>query len=152
MAKKSTAKLNKSDSNAKISGTGKPVARSARSAKKNRKTLTHGAAHIQATYNNTIVTVTDQAGNALGWASAGSSGFRGAKKSTPYAAGQVVHNLMDKLESVGLREIDVFVKGIGSGRDAAVRAFQARGVNVNTIQDVTPIAHNGVRPKKVRRV
>ncbi len=120
--------------------------------KKARRTLTQGAAHIQATYNNTIVTVTDLSGNSLGWASSGSAGFRGAKKATPYAAGQVVHQLMDRIESVGLRDIDVYVKGIGSGRDAAIRAFQARGVNVNLIKDVTPIPHNGVRPKKVRRV
>ncbi|MFH0830841.1 MAG: 30S ribosomal protein S11 [Parcubacteria group bacterium] len=124
----------------------------ARRARKVRRTVAHGNVHVLATYNNTIVTVTDKNGATLGWASSGAIGFKGAKKSTPYAAGQVVHNLMDRLESVGLREVDVFVKGIGSGREAAVRAFQARGVNVATIKDVTPIPHNGVRPKKQRRV
>src|SRR3972149_693792 len=126
----------------------KPVADVTRRTRKVRRTVTHGNVHVLATYNNTIVTVTDKTGATLGWASSGAIGFKGAKKSTPYAAGQVVHNLMDRLESVGLREVDVFVNGIGSGREAAVRAFQARGVNVATIKDVTPIPHNGVRPKK----
>jgi len=120
--------------------------------KKLQRTVLHGHAHVLATYNNTIVSVTDQSGNVLGWSSSGSLGFKGAKKSTPYAAGQIVHTLMDRLESVGLREVDVFVKGIGSGREAAIRAFQTRGVNVLTIKDITPIPHNGVRAKKVRRV
>ncbi len=120
--------------------------------KKIKRSVTHGQAHILATYNNTIVTVTDGTGAALGWASSGSIGFKGAKKSTPYAAGQVVHNLMDRLESVGLREVKVYVKGIGSGREAAIRAFQARGVTVQTIRDLTPVPHNGSRPRKMRRV
>lgn len=120
--------------------------------KKAKRAVTHGQAHVLATYNNTIVTVTDRAGNTLGWASSGALGFKGAKKSTPYAAGQVVHRLMDRLEPYGLREVDAYVKGIGSGREAAVRAFQARGVNVNSIKDVTPIPHNGVRARKARRV
>ncbi|MFO0702598.1 MAG: 30S ribosomal protein S11 [Candidatus Andersenbacteria bacterium] len=120
--------------------------------KKAKRAVAHGQAHVLATYNNTIVTVTDRAGNTLGWASAGALGFKGAKKSTPYAAGQVVHRLMDRLEPYGLREVDAYVNGIGSGREAAVRAFQARGVNVSSIRDVTPIPHNGVRPPKPRRV
>ena len=120
--------------------------------KKSKRAVTHGQAHVLATYNNTIVTVTDRAGNTLGWASAGALGFKGAKKSTPYAAGQVVHRLMDRLEPFGLREVEAFINGIGSGREAAVRAFQARGVNVSSIKDVTPIPHNGVRARKIRRV
>jgi len=124
----------------------------AKSARKLRRTVSHGHVYVMATYNNTIVTITDKSGNTIGWASSGAIGFKGAKKSTPYAAGQVVHNLMDRLEPVGLREVDVFVNGIGSGREAAVRAFQARGVNVAMIKDVTPIPHNGVRAKKQRRV
>jgi small subunit ribosomal protein S11 len=123
-----------------------------RRTKKFRRTVANGQAHILATYNNTIVSVTDANGNVLGWSSSGAIGFKGAKKSTPYAAGQVVHTLLDRLEPVGLREVDVFVNGIGSGREAAVRAFQARGINVAKIKDVTPIAHNGARPKKMRRV
>lgn len=128
------------------------VAPAVKRVKKIKRSVTHGEAHILATYNNTIVTVTDGTGAALGWASSGSIGFKGAKKSTPYAAGQVVHNLMDRLESVGLREVKVYVKGIGSGREAAIRAFQARGVNVVTIRDLTPVPHNGSRPRKMRRV
>jgi small subunit ribosomal protein S11 len=120
--------------------------------KKARRAVSNGQAHILASYNNTIVTVTDLSGNTLGWASSGALGFKGAKKSTPYAAGQVVHNLMDRLEPVGLREVVVFVNGIGSGREAAIRAFQTRGVNVASIKDVTPIPHNGARARKMRRV
>ncbi|MDP2587698.1 MAG: 30S ribosomal protein S11 [bacterium] len=120
--------------------------------RKVRRSVSHGRVFVLATYNNTIVTITDKSGDTIGWSSSGAIGFKGAKKSTPYAAGQVVHSLMDRLEAVGLREVDVFIKGIGSGREAAVRAFQARGVNVLTIKDVTPIPHNGVRPKKQRRV
>lgn len=144
-AKKSVAKEAEKPDTEKASVAGKR-------SKKSKRSVTHGQAHVLATYNNTIVTVTDRSGNTLGWASAGALGFKGAKKSTPYAAGQVVHRLMDRLESVGLREVDAYVTGIGSGREAAVRAFQARGVNVNSIKDVTPIAHNGVRPRKLRRV
>ncbi len=134
--------------------TGKPAAKAAVSARarKVRRSVSHGHVYVMATYNNTIVTITDKSGNTIGWSSSGAIGFKGAKKSTPYAAGQVVHNLMDRLEAVGLREVDVFVNGIGSGREAAVRAFSARGVNVTTIKDVTPIPHNGVRAKKQRRV
>lgn len=145
------AKAAKSTAKAAVSK-GTASSEVARRARKVRRTVTHGHAYIQATYNNTIVTVTDKGGDTLGWASSGAIGFKGAKKSTPYAAGQVVHNLMDRLEPVGLREIDVFVNGIGSGREAAIRAFQARGVNVNTIKDLTPLPHNGVRPRKQRRV
>jgi small subunit ribosomal protein S11 len=123
-----------------------------RKSRKVRRTVTHGHVYVQATYNNTIVTITDKGGDTIGWSSSGAIGFKGAKKSTPYAAGQVVHNLMDRLEPVGLREVEVFVNGIGSGREAAIRAFQARGVNVSIIKDVTPIPHNGVRAKKQRRV
>jgi len=135
----------------KVAGT-KAKQRKVKAVKKGRRSVPNGLAHIMATYNNTVVTVTDPQGDTIGWSSAGSLGFKGAKKSTPYAAGQVVHNLIDRLEAVGLREIDVFVKGIGSGREAAIRAFQARGVNVASIKDITPIPHNGSRPKKMRRV
>jgi small subunit ribosomal protein S11 len=142
----------------KSSGKGKAKAETTAAApvvkksKKLRRTVAHGRSYILATYNNTIVSITDQNGNVIGWSSAGALGFKGAKKSTPYAAGQIVHSLMDRLEPVGLREVDVFVNGIGAGREAAIRAFQTRGVNVLKIKDVTPVPHNGVRPRKVRRV
>ena len=117
-----------------------------------KKFVTHGRAYIQATYNNTIVTVTDQVGNVLAWASAGTSGFKGPKKATPYAAGIIVRNVANRVRDYGLRTIDVFVKGVGSGREAAIRAINANGFNIQSIKDITPIPHNGPRPPKVRRV
>lgn len=112
----------------------------------------HGQAHITATYNNTIVTLTDLQGNVLVWSSAGKCGFKGPKKSTAYAAGVVVKDAVSKVFDGGLREVDVFVRGVGAGREAAVRALNANGLIVATIKDVTPIPHNGPRPPKVRRV
>lgn len=120
--------------------------------KKVRQSVRRGQAHIQATYNNTIITLTDQNGNVLAWSSAGARGFKGPKKSTPYAAGIVVKDVVEKIKDTGMQEVDVFVKGIGSGREAAVRALQANGLQVVSIKDVTPIPHNGCRPPKVRRV
>jgi len=111
-----------------------------------------GRAYIQATYNNTIVTLTDPNGNVLGWSTAGLCGFRGPKKSTPYAAGVVVKNAAEKVQDYGLKDIHVFVKGVGSGREAAVRALNANGFNILSIKDVTPIPHNGCRAPKPRRV
>jgi len=122
---------------------------------KKKKVVRHvpiGRAYIQATYNNTIVTLTDQNGNVLSWSSAGLCGFKGAKKSTPYAAGIVVKDAAVKSQDYGLQEVNVLVKGVGSGREAAVRALNANGFNVLTIKDVTPIPHNGCRPPKPRRV
>lgn len=120
--------------------------------KRKRKFVTTGQAHILATYNNTIVTLTDQHGNVLAWSSSGHVGFRGPKKSTPYAAGIIVRNVADKVREMGLKNLDVFVKGVGSGREAAVRALNANGFNILSIKDVTPIPHNGPRPPKPRRV
>jgi len=120
--------------------------------KKVKKNVKRGQAHIQATYNNTIVTITDQNGNALGWSSAGICGFKGPKKSTPYAAGIIVRDVTAKISDSGMQEIDVFVKGVGSGREAAIRALHANGLQVLSIKDVTPIPHNGCRPPKIRRV
>lgn len=114
--------------------------------------LTRGKVYIKSTYNNTVVTVTDLQGNALAWQSAGSLGFRGAKKSTPYAATQVVKQLIDKVKDTGLSDVDVSVRGIGGGRESAVRALHNYGLTVNSIKDVTPVPHNGCRLKKVRRV
>ncbi|MCR4617319.1 MAG: 30S ribosomal protein S11 [Lachnospiraceae bacterium] len=117
-----------------------------------KKNVDHGQAHIQASFNNTIVTLTDAEGNALSWASAGGLGFRGSRKSTPYAA-QVAAETATKAAIVhGLKTVDVFVKGPGSGREAAIRALAAAGLQVLSIKDVTPVPHNGCRPPKRRRV
>jgi len=111
-----------------------------------------GQAHIHATYNNTIVSITDLQGGVLGWSAAGKMGFSGPKKATPYAAGIVVKDIMDKIAKYGLKEVYVFIKGVGAGREGAVRALHANGLNVLSIKDITPIPHNGCRPPKVRRV
>jgi small subunit ribosomal protein S11 len=130
----------------------KRAARPARGKKKTVKNVSVGRAYIQATYNNTIVTLTDANGNVLGWSSAGVCGFRGPKKSTPFAASTIVKDVCDKIKDVGLREVTVYVKGIGSGRESAVRALHANGITVTNISDVTPIPHNGCRAPKPRRV
>lgn len=121
-------------------------------AKAKKKFVPHGRAYIQATYNNTIVSLTDAQGNVISWASAGLLGFKGPRKSTPYAASLIVKHVIDRVKEMGLRSVDVFIKGVGSGREAAVRALNANNINVLSIKDVTPIPHNGVRPPKVRRV
>ena len=120
--------------------------------KKVKKNVERGQAHIQASFNNTIVTLTDTQGNALSWASAGGLGFRGSRKSTPYAAQMAAETATNAALIHGLKSVDVFVKGPGSGREAAVRALQASGLEVLSIQDVTPVPHNGCRPPKRRRV
>ncbi len=109
-------------------------------------------AYIQATYNNTIITIADPNGNTLGWSSAGSTGFKGPKKATPYAASVVIKDLLTKIAEYGVKEVSVFVKGIGGGRESAIRAFHTNGLNVLSITDTTPIPHNGCRPPKKRRV
>lgn len=114
--------------------------------------VSQGCAYIQATYNNTIVTLTDLNGNTLAWSSAGNCGFRGPKKATPYAASIIVKSVAEKVKEVGLKELNVFAKGIGSGRDSAIRALNANGFNVLTIKDITPLPHNGCRPSKPRRI
>ena len=116
------------------------------------KQVARGQAYIQATYNNTIVSITDAAGNVLAWSSAGRHGFRGPKKATPYAAGVIVKDVVDKVKNYGLKEVQVFVKGVGMGREAAVRSLYTNGLNILSIKDVTPIPHNGCRPPGVRRV
>lgn len=120
--------------------------------KRERKNVEHGAAHIRSSFNNTIVTITDSHGNALSWASAGGLGFRGSRKSTPFAAQMAAETATKAAMEHGLRTVEVFVKGPGSGREAAIRALQAAGLEVNLIKDVTPIPHNGCRPPKRRRV
>ena len=120
--------------------------------KKSKAKVTKGKIFINSTYNNTIVAATDLAGNVLLWSSAGRVGFKGSKKSTPYAGQRTMEDVLSKLRERGLSEVDVFIKGIGSGRESAVRALQGSGLNVISIKDQTPIPHGGVRPKKPRRV
>ena len=117
-----------------------------------RKNIERGAAHIHSTFNNTIVTITDEAGNAISWASAGELGFNGSRKSTPFAAQMAAETASKTAMEHGLKKVDVFVKGPGAGREAAIRALQAAGIEVMSIKDVTPIPHNGCRPPKRRRV
>ena len=127
-------------------------ARKPRGPQKVRPQVPRANVYVHASYNNTIVTVTDPKGDALAWSSAGSCGFRGAKKATPYAASIVIREVLKKLEGVGIREVLVFVRGIGSGREATIRALHANGLHVAEIKDVTPIPHNGCRPPKPRRI
>ncbi len=123
-----------------------------RASSKKKTPVSQARACIQATYNNTIVTLTDAAGRTLAWASAGSSGFTGPKKSTPYAASVVVRKALEKAAGYGIQDVTIFISGVGQGREGAVRAFHAQGVNVLSIKDVTPIPHNGCRPPRPRRV
>ncbi|MFH0857530.1 MAG: 30S ribosomal protein S11 [Candidatus Magasanikbacteria bacterium] len=116
------------------------------------KPISHGHAYVQATFNNTIVSLADQQGNIIGWASAGMVGFKGPKKATPYAASQVVKKVVEAVKPYGLKDLNVFVKGIGGGREGAIRAFNSNGLQVLSIKDETPIPHNGCRPPKRRRV
>ncbi|MCI8407311.1 MAG: 30S ribosomal protein S11 [Oscillospiraceae bacterium] len=128
---------------------GKKVVRTRR---RERKNIERGCVHIQSTFNNTIVTITDVQGNAISWASAGEMGFRGSKKSTPFAAQTAAEKAARAAQEHGLKSVEVYVKGPGSGREAAIRALQGVGLEVSMIRDVTPIAHNGCRPPKRRRV
>lgn len=122
------------------------------SARKDKRALSHGHAHVHATFNNTIVTITDPQGNTVVWGSAGQAGFKGSRKSTPYAARLAAQEALAAATELGLQEVDVLVKGPGPGREAAIRAIQASGVRVRSITDVTPVPHNGCRPPKKRRV
>ena len=126
--------------------------KTSRPKRKDRKNVEYGVAHIRSTFNNTIVTITDKNGNALSWASAGGLGFRGSRKSTPFAAQMAAEVAAKAAMEHGLKTVEVFVKGPGSGREAAIRALQATGLEVTMIKDVTPIPHNGCRPPKRRRV
>jgi small subunit ribosomal protein S11 len=129
----------------------KPSKRS-RGKKKEKKNIPVGVAHIQSTFNNTIVTISDPKGNTVAWSSAGTQGFKGSRKSTPYAAQMAAEDAARKAMEHGMRTVEVFVKGPGSGREAALRALQSAGFSVTLIRDVTPIPHNGCRPPKRRRV
>ena len=117
-----------------------------------RSVVKEGIAHIQATFNNTIITITDMQGNVLTWGSAGSAGFTGARKSTAFAAQKAAESAAKKAEEMGMQKVEVYVKGPGAGREAAIRALQAAGLSISIIKDVTPIPHNGCRPPKKRRV
>jgi len=123
-----------------------------RGKKKVRKNIPHGVAHIQATFNNTIITIADPQGNTIAWSSSGSQGFKGSRKSTPFASQKAAEDCGKKAMEHGVRTLDVMVKGPGSGREAALRALQAVGFRIQMIRDVTPIPHNGCRPPKRRRV
>jgi small subunit ribosomal protein S11 len=120
--------------------------------RRERRTVVEGIAHIQSTFNNTVITITDMGGNALAWASAGGQGFRGSRKGTPFAAQTAAEQVARKVIDQGMRKVDVLVKGPGSGREAAIRALQSAGLEISMIRDVTPIPHNGPRPPKRRRV
>lgn len=120
--------------------------------KKVKKNVSHGVVHIRATFNNTIITITDRTGNVLSWASAGAAGFKGSRKSTPFAAQQAAEKAARASMDHGVRSVEVFVRGPGSGRESAIRALQAVGLEIALIRDVTPLPHNGCRPPKRRRV
>jgi len=131
----------------------KPTKTAKRSKKKKAvKHVAQGKAYIQATFNNTIVTIADMNGNVIAWSSAGANGFKGPKKSTPYAASVIVKDIAEKVEPFGLKEVNVYVSGVGQGRDGAIRALNAHGIGILSIKDVTPIPHNGCRPPRPRRV
>lgn len=127
-------------------------ARRAGGAKKGKRSLSSGQVHVFASFNNTIVTVTDPDGNTLCWGSAGSVGFKGSRKSTPFAARLAAEQAIKAAQTIGIQEVDLFVKGPGPGRESAIRAVQSMGLKVKSISDLTPIAHNGCRPPKKRRV
>ena len=130
----------------------KPKPGGRRPRKRERRNVSHGVAHIKSSFNNTIITITDQEGNVLSWASAGNIGFKGSKKSTPFAAQMAAEKAARGAMEHGVRKVDVMVKGPGSGRETAIRSLQAAGLEVTTVKDVSPQAHNGCRPKKRRRV
>ncbi len=147
MGKKRVIKKAGSDSS---SGSKKGSAKKKTTVKK--RTSLKGRIYISATYNNTTICLTDERGEVLGWSSAGSLGFKGTKKATPYAASEVINAICDKAEKFGMKEVRIFVKGIGSGRSSALRALSNKDLLIMSIKDVTPIPHNGCRPKRPRRV
>jgi small subunit ribosomal protein S11 len=130
----------------------KETIKSRRKKKLVKKDISQGKIYIQSTFNNTIVTVTDKSGNAVSWASSGSLGFKGTRKSTPYAAQVAAQSAVSKAKAFGLQSVEVFVSGVGSGRESAVRALHGAGLTVTNIKDITPVPHNGPRAKKARRV
>ncbi len=133
-------------------GDQKKYVRTAKGKKRSIQTIPRGRVYISATLNNTIITATDQNGNAVAWSTAGGSGFKGPKKATPYAASIVVNQIADKMEQFGMKDIFVYVNGIGSGRDSAIRSLNTKGFNIIGIKELTPVPHNGCRPRRARRV
>ncbi len=130
----------------------RPSRAKGRGRKKPKKNIPYGIAHIKATFNNTIITITDLDGNTIAWASAGTIGFKGSRKSTPFAAQLAAESVAKQAQEHGVRKVDVRVKGPGSGRETAIRTLQTNGLEIGSIKDVTPVPHNGCRPKKKRRV
>src|SRR5687768_10761762 len=130
----------------------KPKPGGRRPRKRERRNVSHGVAHIKSSFNNTIITITDLQGNTLSWASAGNVGFKGSRKSTPFAAQLAAEKAARQAQEHGVQKVDVFVKGPGSGRETAIRSLAATGLEISVIQDVTPVPHNGCRPRKRRRV
>src|SRR2546423_5777398 len=130
----------------------KPKPGGRRPRKRERKNISYGVAHIKSSFNNTIVTITDMEGNAISWASAGNVGFKGSRKSTPFAAQLAAEQAARRAQEHGVRKVDVMVKGPGSGRETAIRSLQAAGIDIGTIRDVTPVPHNGCRPPQRRSV
>ncbi|HEY6102275.1 MAG TPA: 30S ribosomal protein S11 [bacterium] len=128
------------------------MVKKARGRRRERKNVPVGIAHIQSTFNNTVVTISDTQGNVLAWSSAGQTGYKGSRKGTPFAAGLAAEQAARKAMEHGVKQVEVFVKGPGSGREAAIRALQSAGLEVNLVRDVTPVPHNGCRPPKRRRV
>lgn len=120
--------------------------------KKSYRAIPHGRIYVQSSFNNTIISITDATGNVLSWASAGGAGFKGARKSTPYAAQTALKNALDKAKDYGIQSVEILVSGVGSGRESAIRALKGTEITVSSIRDITPIPHNGCRPKKPRRV
>ncbi len=120
--------------------------------KRTKRTVAHGQAHVRSTFNNTIITITDTEGNTVAWGSGGTKGFKGSRKSTPFAAQQAARDVAKQCMDMGMRRIDIFTKGPGSGRESAIRAFMASGIDVGIIKDISPVPHNGCRPRKRRRV
>lgn len=129
-----------------------PEAKQKKGRKRERKVISSGKAYIQSTFNNTIITITDPKGNVIAWGSAGTVGFKGSRKGTPYAAQLAAHDAARKAMDYGLRQVEIYVKGPGSGREAAIRSLQSSGLYITSIADMTPIPHNGCRPPKRRRV
>jgi len=129
-----------------------PEKKKSRARRRERKSVPRGRAYIQSTFNNTLITMTDPNGNVVAWSSAGSAGFKGSRKSTPYAAQMAAEAAARRAMEHGMRQVDIFIRGPGSGREAAIRSLQAAGISILSIRDVTPIPHNGCRPPKRRRV
>lgn len=145
-------KKNLMEENKNGSNDSKDVLLEKKKIKKIKKQILKGRATIKCSYNNTLVSISDLNGNVLGWASSGLLGFKGAKKATPYAATQVVANVSEKVKKYGIKELEVFVKGVGSGRESSIRTLAGNGFELSLIKDITPIPHNGCRPKKPRRI